>query len=216
MFFLVHTMKWWKPWITSAGSTVGRFWPSCRTLYSRKAESSQMMGRPTPVVSQPIPRKCSNLIRFFLIHNMRRMTSKKSSLLASYEASWNHVIELSKVRRMNLAHFRTTSTPVASQLRPRKWSNHFRFFQIHDKNWFHQMNQVYCPNPLESLKHLIEPSIVGKMNLANWWTTPTPVASQPRKQKLFHSLQICSNKWLEWISLNQSSLLAKYQASLDH
>ena len=58
---------------------------------------------PTPVASQPRPTKCSNLFRFFLIHNMKRMTPKKSSLWAKDQASADQLIELSIVRKMNQA-----------------------------------------------------------------------------------------------------------------
>jgi hypothetical protein len=48
---------------------MGLIWPLGRTFYTWKAKSGQMMDIPTPLPSQPRPKKCSLLYRCLLIHH---------------------------------------------------------------------------------------------------------------------------------------------------
>jgi hypothetical protein len=166
--------------------------------------------RKTVLAPEPRPRKCSNLRRFFLIHNMKRMAPKKSSLLAKYQASTGHLIELSIAGKMNLARWWTTPTPVRSELTPRKCSNLFRLFLIHNMKRMTTKNSSISAKYQASYGHLIELSIVRKMNWIKWWTTPAPVTSQPRPRKCSNLFRFILVHNLKRITPKKSSLLAKY------
>jgi hypothetical protein len=79
-----------------------------------------------------------------------------------------------------------------------------------------QKNSILSAKDQASLDHLIELSIVQKMNLAKWWTTPTQKTYQPRPTKCFNLFRFFLIHNMKRLTPRKSSLFAKDRASLDH
>jgi hypothetical protein len=140
----------------------------------------------------------------------------KSIILAKYQASSGHLIELSIVRKMNLAKSWTKPTPIALQPRPRKCSNLWRSLLIYITKRKTTTTSSTLAKHQASSGHLIELSIVGKMNLAKSWTTPTPVALQPRPKKCSTFSRFFLIQNMKRMTTMKSSVFVKYEARSGH
>ena len=132
--------------INSSDPISSCFWPFDETIISWKYESSPILDN-TCRGNIPINNwKVLNPFHALSNINYEMVEPIWSTLPAQYQASSDHLMELSIVGNVSLVQYWTTPAAVTSQSRPSKCWILFMPHLIYTMKWWNQFDQLFPPN----------------------------------------------------------------------